>query len=77
MNLARATASSGSFGAKFAAIEPVENLTWMGGLLTSEMRNMSRWAYVNATFMGQESGNGTVKAATCILYSKLLKLLIL
>lgn len=63
-------ASSGAFGAKFAAIEPVRNLTWMGDLLTSEMRNMSRWAYINATWMGQESRNGTVKAATCVLYGK-------
>ncbi|KAH7400964.1 hypothetical protein DE146DRAFT_755402 [Phaeosphaeria sp. MPI-PUGE-AT-0046c] len=53
---------------EFAAIQPAKNLTWMGDLLTPELRAMSRWAYVNATFLGNREVNGTAKAAACFLY---------
>jgi hypothetical protein len=50
-------------------IQPSSDLSWMGSLLTSELRSFSRWAYVNASFMGLNSfANETVAAAMCSLY---------
>jgi hypothetical protein len=38
-------------GSDTAMIRPATNLTWMGDMLTPELRAISRWAYVNATFL--------------------------
>jgi hypothetical protein len=50
-------------------IKPSKDLEWMGEMLTPELRALSRWSYVNATFLATESvekDNGT--AAVCVLY---------
>jgi hypothetical protein len=47
-------------------IKPDTNLTWLGNLLTPELRAMSRWAYVNTTFL--ETGVNNSVAVTCVLY---------
>jgi hypothetical protein len=50
-------------------IQPDMDLSWMGDLLTTELRSFSRWAYVNASFIALNSyANETVAAATCSLY---------
>jgi hypothetical protein len=49
-------------------IKPTRDLSWLGDLLTSEIRAMSRWAYVNATFLAVDHNNTAATAATCILY---------
>jgi hypothetical protein len=61
-------------GGRFATIEPSANLEWMGELLTPDLRKMSRWAYVNTTFLTL-SGNFShatedigVLATVCVLY---------
>jgi hypothetical protein len=50
-------------------IKPNTDLSWMGDLLTPELRSFSRWAYVNASFIGLNSyANETVAATMCSLY---------
>jgi hypothetical protein len=51
----------------FAKIQPTSDLQWLGDLLTPELRAMSKWAYVNATFLASKTEND-VKAAVCVLY---------
>lgn len=57
----------------FAMIRPSANLQWLGDLLTPELRAMSRWAYVNTTFLTVSGKNVPVNetgvtAAVCLLY---------
>jgi hypothetical protein len=62
-------ASSKSGGATLAMIKPSLDLSWMGELLTPKLRTMSRWAYVNATFIAINHRNNTAGvAAVCVLY---------
>jgi hypothetical protein len=50
-------------------VRPNIDLSWMGDLLTPESRSASRWAYVNASFIGLNSyANETVAAVMCSLY---------
>jgi hypothetical protein len=49
-------------------IKPTRDLSWLGDLLTSEIRAMSRWAYVNATYLAVNHNNTAATAVTCILY---------
>jgi hypothetical protein len=59
-------------------IKPSPSLTWLGDLLTPELRAMSRWAYVNATFLAVSATKSpldnttelkdAVTAALCVLY---------
>jgi hypothetical protein len=55
-------------GSTFALVRPTKDLTWLGDLLTPEIKAMSRWAYVNATFLAQRGENSTTTAAVCVLY---------
>jgi hypothetical protein len=55
--------------AELAMIKPSPDLSWIGELLTPELRTMSRWAYVNATFIAINYPNNTAGlAAVCVLY---------
>ncbi|KAF3033408.1 hypothetical protein E8E12_000790 [Didymella heteroderae] len=50
-------------------LQPSTDLTWMGDLLTPDLRSLSRWAYVNASFIGLNSyANNTAAATMCSLY---------
>jgi hypothetical protein len=58
----------------FVIIRPSNDLRWLGELLTPELRAISRWAYVNTTFL---TVDGKIKnstedvhatAAVCVLY---------
>jgi hypothetical protein len=53
-------------------IGPTPDLLWLGELLTPELRTMSRWAYINATFLSTfnsfERNKTVAVAATCVLY---------
>jgi hypothetical protein len=50
-------------------IQPNIDLSWMGDLLTPDLRSFSRWAYVNVSFVGLNSyANETVAAVMCSLY---------
>ncbi|UPX13759.1 uncharacterized protein EKO05_0004258 [Ascochyta rabiei] len=61
--------SRGCGGREVVRIQPNSDLSWMGELLTSELRTFSRWAYVNASFVGLNSyANETVAAVMCSLY---------
>jgi hypothetical protein len=52
-----------------AMIRPSSDLSWMGDLLTPELTAMSRWAYVNATFISTSYPNNTAgPASVCVLY---------
>ncbi|RII12526.1 hypothetical protein CUC08_Gglean004643 [Alternaria sp. MG1] len=57
---------------KVAEIWPTEDLEWMADLFTPELRAASRWAYINATFMGRGRGaiqdNANLTAVMCSLY---------
>jgi hypothetical protein len=53
-------------GSDLASIKPDSSLTWLGDMLTQELRDMSRWAYINATFL--EGRQISSVAATCVLY---------
>jgi hypothetical protein len=57
----------------FAVIRPSAGLRWLGDLLTPELRAISRWAYINTTFLTISDDptplNQTkVTAAVCVLY---------
>jgi hypothetical protein len=52
----------------YAKIEPSSDLRWMGDLLTSELRIISRWAYANATFLATSNNEKVTAAAVCTLY---------
>ena len=53
--------------ATFATLQPASDLQWLGDLLTPELRAISRWSYVNATFLTVNTKRD-VKAAVCVLY---------
>jgi hypothetical protein len=55
-------------GSDTAMIRPATNLTWMGDMLTPELRAISRWAYVNATFLAVDRNHTAAVAAACVLY---------
>jgi hypothetical protein len=62
-------ASSTSGSATLAMIKPSSDLSWMGELLAPKLRTMSRWAYVNATFIAPNYRNNTAGVAViCVLY---------
>lgn len=50
-----------------AATRPSPNLSWMGRLLSDEHKTISRWAYVNATFLATARRNNSL-ASVCSLY---------
>lgn len=59
----------GCDGREVVRIQPNSDLSWMGELLTPELRAISRWAYVNASFFGSNSyANESVAAVMCSLY---------
>jgi hypothetical protein len=49
-------------------ISPSSSLDWLGERLTPELRAMSRWAYVNATYLAVPVGLDEPVAAVCVLY---------
>jgi hypothetical protein len=49
-------------------ISPSSSLDWLGERLTPELRAMSRWAYVNATYLAIPVGLEVPVAAVCVLY---------
>ncbi|KAK8076475.1 hypothetical protein PG994_003747 [Apiospora phragmitis] len=54
-----------------AVIKGTHDLAWLGDLFTPELREISRWAYVNATFLAKGQSPTTAKdkvAAVCCLY---------
>jgi hypothetical protein len=51
----------------FAKLQPASDLQWLGDLLTPELRAMSRWSYVNATFLASKTKKDA-KATVCVLY---------
>ncbi|KAG9187556.1 hypothetical protein G6011_05427 [Alternaria panax] len=57
---------------KVAEIWPTEDLDWMEGLFTPELKAASRWAYINATFMARARGSieddANLTAIMCSLY---------
>lgn len=52
---------------RIASIRPTFNLSWMGDLLTEDVRIKSRWAYVNATFVAVSPKNESF-ASVCSIY---------
>lgn len=63
-NLSTLHCGSGSTNVR---IRPSLDLAWMGEELTPELRAISRWAHVNATFL-TKSRNDSTTAAMCSLY---------
>jgi hypothetical protein len=49
-------------------IRPSSSLDWLGERLTPELRAMSRWAYVNATYLSIPVRLKVPVAAVCVLY---------
>jgi uncharacterized membrane protein len=49
-------------------ISPSPSLDWLGERLTPELRAMSRWAYVNATYLAIPVRLEVPVAAVCVLY---------
>ncbi|KAK8117554.1 uncharacterized protein PG998_005835 [Apiospora kogelbergensis] len=56
-------------GSHGAIIKGTRDLAWLGNLFTPDFREISRWAYVNSTFLASAKGNDSrVIAAVCSLY---------
>jgi hypothetical protein len=54
-------------GSDNVMIRPSDDLSWMGAVLSPELRASSRWAHVNATFL-TIARDDSVTAAMCSLY---------
>jgi hypothetical protein len=56
-------------GINVATIGPATDLSWMGDMLTPELKAFSRWAYVNVTFIAIPQATGaSIIATQCSLY---------
>ncbi|WQF76703.1 hypothetical protein CDEST_01717 [Colletotrichum destructivum] len=55
----------GDAGSKISLIKPTPDLAWMGDFLTPQHRALSRWAYINITYL---KSNISSTAAVCSLY---------
>jgi hypothetical protein len=57
---------------KIAQIWPTADLDWMADLFTPELKTISRWAYVNVTFMARaftvDEHDANLTAVVCTLY---------
>lgn len=56
-----------SGGSTNVMIRPSEDLSWMGAILSPELRAGSRWSYVNTTFL-TIAQDDSITAAMCSLY---------
>ncbi|WQF90404.1 hypothetical protein CDEST_15418 [Colletotrichum destructivum] len=55
----------GDAGSTMSLIKPTSDLAWMGDFLTPQHRTLSRWAYINVTYL---TTNISSTAAVCSLY---------
>ena len=54
-------------GSDIVMIRSSEDLSWMGADLTPELRVITRWSHVNATFLSVAQ-NDSITATMCSLY---------
>ncbi|KAK8022230.1 hypothetical protein PG993_012997 [Apiospora rasikravindrae] len=51
-----------------AVMRSTPDLVWLGDLFTPELRAVSRWAYINSTFIAKDKSGEMAVAAVCSLY---------